>query len=255
MSLNNLLNFAVQTAYDAGRLTLSYFQSSLEINFKLDNSPVTLADKKAEELIRMRIEKAYPEHSIVGEEFGEVGNAPIRWFIDPIDGTKSFMRGVPLYAVLIGLEIEGKVEVGAVYFPALDEMLYAATSMGSYLNGRQVQVSPINSLDKAIISYTDGLSFEGFGKQAPWQRLQKAVYACRGWSDAYGHALVATGRCEAMLDPIMNTWDCAPFLVILSEAKGYCGNWVGEKTMYSQELLSCNDALLPRVLELINNNT
>ncbi len=247
------MNFAVQTAYDAGRLTLGYFQSNLEVNFKPDNSPVTLADKKAEELIRLRIEKTYPDHSVVGEEFGETGNVPIRWFIDPIDGTKSFMRGVPLYSVLIGLEIEGKVEVGAAYFPALNEMLYAATNMGCYLNGRQVQVSTIDSLDKAIIAYTSSHSFEVNGRELSWKRLQRAAYACRGWSDAYGHALVATGRCEVMLDPIMNSWDCAPFLVILSEAGGYCGNWAGEKTMYSQELLSCNEVLLEQVLELINS--
>ena len=251
MDLSNLLKFAVQTAYEAGRLTLGYFQSNLQVSFKQDNSPVTIADKKAEELIRLRIEKAYPQHAIVGEEFGEAGDAPIRWFIDPIDGTKSFMRGVPLYAVLLGLEIEGKVEVGTVYFPALDEMLYAATGFGCYLNGRPMQVSSIDSLDKAIIAYTSSRSFETNGKQLQWERLQHAAYACRGWSDAYGHALVATGRCEVMLDPIMSPWDCAPFLVILPETKGYCGNWVGEETMFSEELLSCNKALLPQVLRLL----
>lgn len=256
MDFSGLMNFAVQTAYEAGKLTLGYFQSSLEIDFKHDNSPVTIADRQAEELIRSKITKAYPEHAIVGEEFGETTSdaksASIRWFIDPIDGTKSFMRGVPLYAVLLGVEIEGKVEVGVAYFPALDEMLYAATGAGCYLNGRQVQVSTVDSLDKAIISYTSAISFKNNGRENQWQKVQNSAYICRGWSDAYGHALVATGRCEAMLDPIMSPWDCAPFLAILPEAKGYCGNWAGKETMFSQELLSCNKVLLPKVLELIS---
>ena len=146
-SFGSDLNFAIETAQLAGELTLEYFQKDIQPDFKEDDTPVTIADRKAEELIRERIEKKFPNHAIVGEEFGESnpGDASHRWFIDPIDGTKSFFRRVPLYAVLIGLEIEGTVEVGAAYFPALNEMIAAATGEGCWWNGtRGKSVRSIN---------------------------------------------------------------------------------------------------------------
>ena len=150
--LSGYLDFMTETAYLAGRLTLGYYQSGLAVDYKADNSPVTIADRKAEELIRGRIEHSYPEHAIVGEEFGlkESQGASHRWIIDPIDGTKSFMRGVPLYGVLLGLEIDGQVEVGAAYFPALDEMIAAATGLGCWWNGRPAHVSAIDGSQAGV---------------------------------------------------------------------------------------------------------
>ena len=252
--LSELLNFAVETVHAAGRLTLAYFQTGIQPEFKKDDSPVTIADRKAEELIRARIEKKYPRHAIVGEEHGDkpVDGATHRWFIDPIDGTKSFIRGVPLYAVLLGLEIEGKSQIGAVYFPALDEMIYAASGLGCFCNGRRTQVCQTESLAKSFVSFTEAASFEKFGKFDAWQRLIKKCYYSPGWSDAYGHALVATGRLEIMLDPIMNPWDCGPFPVILREAGGYFGDWRGNETIYAKEALSTTQRLLPEVLKILN---
>src|SRR5262245_46290495 len=145
-SLRPYLDFAIETAYLAGRLTLGYYQTGIQPDFKPDDSPVTVADKKAEELVRARIEKTFPRHEILGEEFGQRDGfqyATHRWVVDPIDGTKSFTRGIPLYAVLLGLEIEGKVEVGVAYFPALDEMVAAATGEGCWWNGRRAHVSDV----------------------------------------------------------------------------------------------------------------
>jgi histidinol-phosphatase len=247
------LDFAMETAYLAGRLTLGYFQTGTVAEFKSDDTPVTVADKKAEELIRQRITHQYPEHAIIGEEFGESGTnqASHRWIIDPIDGTKSFMRGVPLYAVLIALEIEGQVEVGAAYFPALNEMVAAATGEGCWLNGRRVHVSPITNLDRAIVSFTDAGSFSRHGRDHAWERIKQATYFQAGWGDAYGHCLVATGRVEVMLDPIMSVWDCGPFPPILKEAGGYFGDWQGNPTIHGNEAISTTEALLPEVLKLI----
>ena len=137
-SLRSYLDFAVETAYLAGRLTLGYFQAGIRPDLKSDQTPVTIADRKAEELVRSRIESRYPGHAIVGEEFGvDAGeSAHHRWYIDPIDGTKSFVHGVPLYAVLLGLEIEGESQVGVAYFPAMNEMLAAANGEGCWWNGR-----------------------------------------------------------------------------------------------------------------------
>lgn len=253
--LRTLLDFATELAFDAGRLTLGYFGRSAEglgLERKADATPVTLADREAERLIRRRIEARYPDHAVLGEEFGtDDKDATHRWIVDPIDGTKAFIRGVPLYAVLIGLEIEGRVEVGAAYFPALDEMCAAATGLGCTLNSRPARVSQTPSLKESTIGFTDIASFAKYGRGEAWGRLEAVSYDRRGWSDAYGHMLVATGRMEAMCDPIVSPWDCGPFPVLLREAGGYFGDWSGNETIYGNEALSTTQALLPEVLALI----
>lgn len=248
------LEFATETAWQAGQLTLGYFQTDLRPEFKEDESPVTVADREAERLIRRRIEQAYPGQAIVGEEFGEQAGAGAshRWLVDPIDGTRSFVRGVPLYAVLIGLEVEGRVEVGVAYFPALGEMLAAATGEGCWWNGRPTRVSTVDDLSKAIIAFTDAATFARYQREQAWQRFQQCGATVRGWSDAYGYLLVATGRVEAMLDPIMSAWDCAPFPPILREAGGYFGNWQGEETIYAAEAMATNATLHEEVLALVD---
>jgi histidinol-phosphatase len=252
MNLRPLLDFATELAFDAGRLTLGYFGRSAEglgLEHKVDASPVTLADREAEALIRRRVRARYPEHAVVGEEFGEDSkDASCRWLVDPIDGTKAFVRGVPLYGVLIGLEVEGRIEVGAAYFPALNEMCTAATGLGCTLNGRAVRVSQAQSLAESTVGFTDIASFARYGRAEAWERVATATYDRRGWSDAYGHMLVATGRMEAMLDPVMNAWDCGPFPVLLREAGGYFGDWSGEETVYGGEALSATQTLLPELL-------
>jgi len=252
-SLAAYLDFARETAYLAGRLTLGYYQSDIRPDFKSDDSPVTIADRKSEELIRARIEQRFPGHGILGEEYGDARNdASHRWVVDPIDGTKAFARGVPLYGVLIGLEIEGRVEVGVAYYPALNEMLAAATGEGCWWNSRRARVSPESSLARAYVCYSETRSFPQYNRAAEWARIQQATYTCRGWSDAYGYLLVATGRAEAMLDPIMNAWDCGPFPPILREAGGYFGDWRGNETIHGHESLATSAALLPGLLALIN---
>ena len=251
--LTNFLDFATETAFLAGQLTLRYFQTEVTPDFKGDDSPVTAADRGAEELIRARIEKVYPAHGVFGEEFGSSGEGlSHRWIIDPIDGTKPFVRGVPLYGVLLGLEIEGNVQVGVAYFPALGDMVYAAAGEGCRWNGRRCFVSEVKTLDRAVVSFTDAGSFKKYGREAAWQRVQDASYHRVGWSDAYGHMLVATGRCDLMLDPVMNAWDCGPFPVLLREAGGYFGDWIGNETIDGGEALSTTKTLLLEVLELLN---
>ncbi|RPJ68980.1 MAG: inositol monophosphatase family protein [Acidobacteria bacterium] len=253
MSLREYLDFATETAYLAGRLTLGYFRTGFEAEMKEDDSPVTIADRQAEELIRRRVAAAYPDHGCLGEEGGAHGpdEASHRWIVDPIDGTKSFVRGVPLYAVLIGLEIEGRPEVGAVYFPALDEMVSAATGLGCWWNGRPAHVSTVSDPGRAYVSCSDFGSFEPHGRQAAWERIAARTYHRVAWGDAYGHCLVATGRIEIMLDPVMHPWDCAPFPPILAEAGGFFGDWQGRTTIYGNEAISTTQALLPYVLDMI----
>jgi myo-inositol-1(or 4)-monophosphatase len=260
MNLQPYLDFTTQLAYRAGRITLGYFNTGLRPDFKADDTPVTAADRAAEQFIRGEIEKKYPTHTILGEEFGEnaiaslVGAQPAalyRWIIDPIDGTKSFLRGVPLYGVLIGLEIDGIIKVGAAYFPGTDEMLYAADGLGAWWNGRRARVSEIDSFERAYICYTNERNMYRQGRGEAWKRINAAAYASRGWSDAYGYLCVATGRAEAMLDPVMAIWDCGPFPVIFKEAGGYFGSWDGRDGHLHNEALACNAALKEKILEII----
>lgn len=252
-SLRTYLDFALETAHLAGKLTLGYFQTGVTANYKADDSPFTIADHKSEELIRARIEKRFPSHATIGEEFGEknLATATHKWYIDPIDGTKSFLHGVPLYAVLIGLEIENKAEVGVAYFPALDEMIGAATGEGCWWNGRRAHVSQVSRLKDAVVTTGEFKLFEPQRRGQAWERLQAACSIVAGWGDAYGYLLVATGRAELMLDPAMSEWDCAPFPPILREAGGFFGDWSGNETIHAQESIGTTNTLLPEVLSVI----
>ncbi len=252
--LSSYLEFAESTAREAGRITLDHFQTArARPEFKMDDTPVTIADREAEQSIRDAIAGAFPEHDIVGEEFGESSRkSSFRWIVDPIDGTKSFMRGVPLYAVLIALEIEGVVEVGCAYFPALDEMISGASGIGAFWNGESCRVSDETQLDRAVCAHIDTAFIERSDKAPAWERLRQSVYYNAGWCDAYGYLLVATGRVEIMLDPVMAVWDCGPFPPILREAGGYFGDWKGnEGTVQAGEALATNASLKDEVLRIL----
>lgn len=252
-SLRHYLDFATETAWHAGRLTLGHFQTGVRPEHKADDSPVTIADREAEQFIRARIEQAFPAHAIMGEEFGEneQQNASHRWYVDPIDGTRAFVRGVPLYAVLLGLEIEGRCEVGVAYFPALEELIAAASGEGCWWNGRPAHVSTVPALGQGILTHGNAAAFERHGRGDAWRRLQHAAGFCAGWADAYAYLLVATGRAEVGLDPVMSAWDCAPFPPILREAGGYFGDWDGNETIHAKEALATTRALMDEVLSVI----
>jgi myo-inositol-1(or 4)-monophosphatase len=252
-ALEQYLDFAAETAYLAGKLTLGYFLTDVRPDVKVDDTYVTIADRKSEELIRQRIESQFPRHAIVGEEFGAKGTeaASHRWFIDPIDGTKAFVSGVPLYSVLIGLEIEGTAQVGAAYFPALDEMIAAAAGHGCWWNGRRARVSQLHELDRAFVTFTNLPGFQQYNRAAEWERVKQVTYYQAGWTDAYGYMLVATGRTHLCLDPVMETWDAAPFPPILQEAGGYFGDWQGNVSIYAREGMATTQVLLPSVLSVL----
>ena len=238
------LDFAIDAAWQAGRQTLAHYQTGVTVERKVDRSVVTIADREAEQLMRRLIASRYPDHAVVGEEFGDdPGQAASHcWVIDPIDGTHSFVRGVPFYGVLIALEIEGEPVVGVSYFPAVDEMVAAARGGGCRWNGRRVQVSAVTELSEACLAYTDG---RGMKKRldGEWDRLLADTALQRGWGDCYGHCLVATGRADVMLDPKMNPWDCAALIPILQEAGGQFTDWQGHVVIDGGDAISTNGAL------------
>lgn len=245
------LEFARAIAREAGAATLIYFQSGVEVERKHDDSPVTRADREAERLLRDRIAQRFPDHGILGEELGE--SSPTRrhqWILDPIDGTQSFIRGVPLYGVLVGLEIDGRMTVGVAYFPALDDMVSAAVGEGCWRNGERTTVSTTTRLDLATVAYTDVADLDRLRGPA-WRRLQAATRVQRGWGDCYGHCLVATGRADVALDPIMHVWDCAALVPILSEAGGTFTDWSGRPGIDGGHAISTNGHLLDAVLATV----
>jgi histidinol-phosphatase len=260
MNLQSYLHFAKQLAYRAGRITLSYYNKGIQHDLKSDESPVTAADRATEEFIRGEIEKNYPGHAILGEEFGgsasEIRSSvsksveTFRWIVDPIDGTKSFIKGVPFYSVLISLEIEGVARVGAVCFPALDEVLYAADGLGAWSNGRRVHVSDVSKLKGAVFCYTSWSGFRTKNRLDVFENLHKECFFGRGWSDAYGYHMVATGRAEIYLDPEVQIWDVAPWPPIFREAGGFFGSWDGKEGHTYGEGLAVNAALKSKVLKL-----
>lgn len=251
-SLHDLLDFAQELAWQAGKLTLSYFGTGIVPELKADQSPVTVADRQAEQRLRAMIGERFPQHGILGEEYGEHNpGARYRWILDPIDGTKSFVQGVPLYGVLVGLERDGEAVLGVCYLPALNEMVAAARGHGCMLNGRRVRVSTVAQLDQAVLVASDAESFASYGRAAPFDTLRGQARFTRTWGDCYGHILVATGRAEIMLDPIMNAWDCAPLLPIVQEAGGTFTDWHGTPAIHGGNAISTNGLLYDDVMRAI----
>lgn len=247
--LQGILDFAVESAHLAGVLTLGYFGGGVRHEMKADNTPVTVADRGAEELLRKRIEAAFPEHGILGEEMGEKrGRVPARWILDPIDGTMSFISGVPLYSVLIGFEWEGEVLAGVIHLPALGETVYAGRGLGCRWNGRPARVSEVSDLGQARLVATSAKLMYKHGRGAIYERLRDACYVDRGWSDAYAYALLATGRAEIVLDPIMSIWDTAAVVPVVTEAGGTLTDWAGHPTHTAPEAVATNGRLFEQVM-------
>lgn len=241
-SLRERLEVAVDAAWEAGKLTLRHFQTHLDVELKGDRTPVTIADKQAEELLFKTLLGAYPADAFLGEERGErPGTSGYRWIVDPIDGTKSFIQGVPLYGVMVGLEDpSGEMVLGVVYIPGIGDLVAAARGEGCHWNGRRARVSNVASLRESCVSFTTQRTFDDSGRSAAFERVRARARVTRGWGDCYGHILVATGRAEAMLDPILADWDCAALLPILEEAGGTFTDWDGRRTIRGKSGVSTN---------------
>ena len=249
-SLADLLAVAIEAAHLAGRRTLEYFNTNVAVEVKADNTPVTRADREAEQVIRARIAQSFPTHAILGEEGGTAdGDARYRWIIDPIDGTKTFITGVPLYGVLIGVEVAGRPAVGVIHLPALNETVSAATGLGCHWNGKPASVSKVARLADAKLmtsSITGALA-----RSDAFARLTQQTKLQRTWGDCYGYALVATGRADIMLDAAMSPWDSAPMLPILQEAGGRFTTWDGTPTIWGPDGVAANAGLHAQVLEVL----
>ena len=255
------LEYARTIAYQAGELTLRHFYEveNLSVEKKTDESPVTIADKETEQFLRHRIAGHFPDDAIVGEEFPQTeGTSGFRWFLDPIDGTKSYIHGVPLYSTLIGLENEGRCVGGVIALPALHELVWAGRGFGAWhetqrSKPKRCRVSECSDLAEATFLTSEILTFDKSNRREAYNRLEKSVRLTRTWGDAYGYALIATGRADVMVDPKMSDWDAAPLLVILEEAGGRFTDWKGNATIFGKEGIATNGILHEQVLALLNH--
>jgi histidinol-phosphatase len=250
--LRELLEFAVMLARAAGDITLKYFRRQPETSTKSDGSYVTIADREAEAYLRRQIAERFPDDGILGEEEGELaGQSRRRWILDPIDGTFAFVHGVPFYGVLVALEIEDDLSVGVINMPALGEIVSAAKGCGCFLNGAPARVSTTPALAEALLLCTDFGAAEKHGLAPAMARLQRRAKVSRTWGDCYGYVLVATGRADVMLDPVMNLWDCAPLLPIMEEAGGTFTDWRGARTVNGGNSIATNGVLFAEVMKAI----
>ena len=222
------LRFALTAVQAAGLIARDLFQSRLKVSYKEDDSPVTEADRQVEASLRRAIADRFPGEKVLGEEEGETGHGDSQWVIDPIDGTKSYIAGVPLFATLLSYEEDGVPMLGVCALPALGDVLYAERSKGAFCNDRQCQVSTTTEWSRAMIATAGPSSLTKTGLIERTNTLSTKVLASRTWCDAYGHALVATGRVEAMIDPVLKVWDISAVSLIVHEAGGKCTGLAGE---------------------------
>jgi histidinol-phosphatase len=242
MTLESAMEAVGEAAAAAGAVALSHFGRDLTVERKGDGSPVTVADRAAEDVARAWIAARFPADGIRGEEGGAIRpEARFQWLIDPIDGTRSFVRGVPLWATLVARLEGGEAVAGALVFPALRETLIAARGLGCHWNGTRASVSSVGRLQDAAVLITDERLLRP--EQAPWSELARVAGLSRTWGDAYGYLLVATGRAEVMADAIANAWDLAAPQVAVEEAGGVFTDWRGQRGFEGGSGLATNLSL------------
>lgn len=247
------VRFIHRLADESGKVIKPYFAAmNFEVEIKEDETPVTLADRQAEALMRDLIRREFPNHGIIGEEYGsENGDAEFVWILDPIDGTISFATGCPLFGTLICLLHEDRPILGAINQPILD-LLCLGDNHRTSVNGSSVQMRNVVELAEATLLTTDVLSISGYQDGSGFERLSQRVKYLRTWGDCYGYLLLACGGADIMLDPIMNPWDILPVIPIIQGAGGVISTWAGGDAVHGTSCVAANKQLHPIVTEILN---
>ena len=249
---DSYLEAVVELARVAGDFAMSHYGRTLTVDVKHDGSPVTIADRGAEERARAWIEKRFPDDGILGEEFGDVRpTARRRWILDPIDGTKSFIRRVPLWGTLVAVTEGESVLAGCAYFPAVAETVAAAAGEGCFWNGTRCSVSSTATIAEATIVTTDERFEERPERARAWRRLASQASVSRTWGDCYGYLLLATGRADVMVDDVVAPWDAAALYPIVTEAGGSFTDWRGTATAFGGDIIATNSALAKPVRNIL----
>ena len=251
-SVDPILQAAVHAAHAAGDIARHYFKTNLTVEIKADRTPVTKADRECEACIVDVLRMQFPDYGFLGEELGEQpGNRSVRWIIDPIDGTKNFIRGIPFFATLIALEEDGEVTAGVMYAPALDDLLYAQKGQGAFANGKQVYVSDVNRLQDAMLIHGGLNDLKARPCWHPFLRLVDATSRQRGFGDALGHSLVVQGLAEVALEPEIKPWDVAATKIILTEAGGRFSDFAGTPSIYTGDAVISNGQVHDEIIRIV----
>jgi len=250
--LRRFLSVARGAAQKGGQRAMKYFRKKVSVIKKVDRSPVTRADREAEIVIREYIAKSFPDHQLCGEEFGWDKNrrSDFKWWIDPVDGTRLFVRGLPFWGTLVSLEYKGEVVLGVIYHPAGQLTIWAAKGMGCFANGNRVHVSKIPNLKAGTLTY-GGLRLTPKSYRKKLTDLIATCYDDRGYGDCFGHGFVIMGMTEAMLDPVVKPYDVAAIKICVEEAGGKFTDLKGNKTIYGGNALSSNGLVHSQVLRAV----
>lgn len=249
--LNELKKFCKNLADESGKIIKSYWRTGIAVDTKKDLSPVTIADKKAEELMREIIMKRFPDHGILGEEFGEHNpGSEYTWVLDPIDGTKSFICGTVTFGTLIALMKNGEPVLGVINQPILNEFLIGDGN-SSELNGTKTQVRKCDDLSESVLLTTDQLNVEKYRNIKKFDELVHKVKMYRQWGDCYGYYLVATGYADIMIDPIMNPWDLMALVPIIRGAGGTITDYYGNDPVKGDSIIASGGNIHDEVIELL----
>jgi histidinol-phosphatase len=245
-------DLAVEAARKAGDLARTYYESTFTVEHKADASPVTIADREAEQLIRTMIARHFPDDGLLGEEYGDrPGTTGFRWVIDPIDGTKSFVRHVPIWATLLGLEYKGEQIAGVAYIPVFGMTYRALRGGGAFVNERPIRVSAVDRLADSLLCYSSIGWFSKVGRETTFLDLAGRTARQRGYGDFYGFVLVAEGAADLMLEHGVNPWDVAATKAIVEEAGGSFTDWDGTPTIHRPDVLATNGMLHAETLAIL----
>lgn len=245
---------AIEAARKAGDHARTYYDTTVQVEKKADSSPVTIADREAEQIIRGLVAKSFPDDGFLGEEFGDQpGASGFRWVIDPIDGTRSFVRHIPIWATLIGLEYKGEQIGGIAYVPVMNQMYRALRGDGAHMNERRIRVSDTATLADSLMCYSSIRWFQGAGREQTFLQLVKATQRQRGFGDFYGFTLLAEGACDLMLEHGVHEWDVSALKAIVEEAGGTFTDWNGTPTTQTPDVLATNGKLHTATLEILKS--
>jgi histidinol-phosphatase len=250
-ALHPTLVAALAAARAAAEVALPYYRGGVDVSLKADQTPVTRADREAEQAIKAVLRRAFPAWGFLGEEFGAEGPQDTRWIIDPIDGTKNFVRGVPVWAVLIGLEEAGEVTTGIVLNPPTGTTYWARRGEGAFVDGVRIRVSEVDAFARATVLHS---SLRLMRRTPWWDGLVRLVDACdrtRGFGDYYGYGLIAEGKAEVYVENDLKPWDIAPVKILVEEAGGQLTDFEGRATIYSGTVLASNGRLHADALRLL----
>ncbi len=250
--MEEFFKFAKFLADESGNIIRKYFRQKIMIDNKADQSPVTIADKQAEERMRELIQKEFPDHGILGEEFGILNeDAEYQWILDPIDGTKSFICGAVSFGTMIALTKNGLPILGVINQPILNELLIG-DNISAELNSVKVNIRECENLSNAVLLSTDHLNIEKYQDKNKFDKLIKSVKLYRNWGDCYGYYLVATGFADIMIDPIMSVWDLMALIPIIRGAGGTITDYHGNDPVTGSSIVAASNNIHREVIRILN---